>query len=36
MDKGGKDVNGQVMAQIAARMSEPEMRAVADYAAGLH
>jgi cytochrome c553 len=36
MDKGGKDVNGRVMAQIAARMSEPEMRAVADYAAGLH
>jgi len=36
MDKAGKDVNGRVMAQIAARMSEPEMRAVADYAAGLH
>jgi cytochrome c553 len=36
MDKGGKDANGRVMAQIAARMSEPEMRAVADYAAGLH
>lgn len=36
MDKEGKDVNGWVMAQIAARMSEPEMRAVADYAAGLH
>jgi cytochrome c553 len=36
MDKNGKDVNGRVMAQIAARMSEPEMRAVADYAAGLH
>ena len=36
MDKDGKDVNGRVMAQIAARMSEPEMRAVADYAAGLH
>jgi cytochrome c553 len=36
MDKGGKDVNGRVMAQIAARMSEPEMRAVAEYAAGLH
>ena len=35
MDKEGKDVNGRVMAQIAARMSEPEMRAVADYAAGL-
>jgi cytochrome c553 len=36
VDKEGKDVNGRVMAQIAARMSEPEMRAVADYAAGLH
>jgi cytochrome c553 len=36
MDKDGKDVNGRVMAQIAARMSETEMRAVADYAAGLH
>jgi cytochrome c553 len=36
MDKEGKDVNGRVMAQIAGRMSEPEMRAVADYAAGLH
>jgi cytochrome c553 len=36
MDKEGRDVNGRVMAQIAARMSEPEMRAVADYAAGLH
>ena len=36
MDKEGKDANGRVMAQIAARMSEPEMRAVADYVAGLH
>jgi cytochrome c553 len=36
MDKEGKDVNGRVMAQIAARMNEQEMRAVADYAAGLH
>jgi cytochrome c553 len=36
MDKAGKDVNGRVMAQIAARLTEPEMRAVADYAAGLH
>ncbi len=36
MDKDGKDVNGRAMAQIAARMSEQEMRAVADYAAGLH
>jgi cytochrome c553 len=36
MDKQGRDVNGRVMQQIAARMSEPEMRAVADYVAGLH
>jgi cytochrome c553 len=36
MDKEGKDVNGKVMAQIAARMSEHEMRAVAEFAAGLH
>jgi cytochrome c553 len=36
MDKDAKDVNGRVMAQIAARMSELEMRAVADYTAGLH
>jgi cytochrome c553 len=35
-DKQGKDVNGRVMATIASRMSEAEMRAVADYAAGLH
>ncbi|TMG85858.1 MAG: cytochrome c4 [Betaproteobacteria bacterium] len=36
MDKEGKDANGRVMAQIAGRMSDSEMRAVADYAAGLH
>ena len=36
MDKEGKDVNGRVMAQVAGRMSDEEMRAVADYAAGLH
>jgi cytochrome c553 len=36
LDKQGKDVNGRVMQAIAARMSEQEMRAVADYAAGLH
>jgi cytochrome c553 len=35
-DKEGKDVNGKVMAQIAARMSEPEMQAVAEFASGLH
>ena len=36
MDREGKDVNGRVMAQVAGRMSDEEMRAVADYAAGLH
>ncbi len=36
MDKDGKDVNGKVMAQIAARLSEHDMHAVAEYAAGLH
>lgn len=35
MDKEGKDVNGTVMAQIAARMSEGEMQAVAQYVSGL-
>jgi cytochrome c553 len=36
MDKDGKDVNGRVMAQIAARMSERDMRAIAEYTSGLH
>ena len=36
MDKEGKDVNGRVMAQIAGRMSEVDMRAVAEYTTGLH
>lgn len=35
MDAGGKDVNGRVMAQIAARMSDKEMQAAAQYASGL-
>lgn len=35
MDKEGKDVNGRVMSQIAARMSTSDMHAVAEYAAGL-
>jgi cytochrome c553 len=35
-DKDGKDVNGKVMAQIAARMSEREMQAVAEFTSGLH
>jgi cytochrome c553 len=34
-DKAGKDVNGKVMNQIASRMSDPEMQAVAEYASGL-
>lgn len=36
MDKEGKDVNGKIMSQIAARLSTSDMRAVAEYAAGLH
>jgi cytochrome c553 len=35
MDKEGKDANGKVMAQIAARMSDSEMQAVAQYVSGL-
>lgn len=35
MDKEGKDVNGGVMSAIAKRLTEPEMKALADYAAGL-
>jgi cytochrome c553 len=36
MDKGGKDVSGRVMAQVAARLSEQEMQALAQYTSGLH
>ena len=36
MDKEGKDVNGKIMAQIAGRMNEQAIAAVAQYAAGLH
>jgi cytochrome c553 len=35
-DKEGKDVNGKVMAEIASRMSEREMQAVAEFTSGLH
>jgi cytochrome c553 len=35
MDSGGKDVNGRVMAQVAARMSDKEMQSAAQYASGL-
>jgi len=34
-DKDGKDINGRVMAAIAARLSDAQMKAVADYMAGL-
>jgi cytochrome c553 len=34
-DKDGKDVNGNIMATIAGRMSDAQMKAVADYMAGL-
>jgi cytochrome c553 len=36
MDKEGKDLNGRIMAQVASRMSDQEMRALAEYTAGLH
>jgi cytochrome c553 len=36
MDKGGKDVNGRVMAQVAARLSDKEMQALVQYASGLY
>jgi cytochrome c553 len=36
MDKGGKDVNGRVMAQVAARMSDQEMQALVQYTSGLY
>ena len=34
-DKDGKDVNGRIMAMVAAKMSEAQMKAVAEYASGL-
>ena len=34
-DKEGKDVNGKIMATIAGRMTDYQMKAVADYLAGL-
>ncbi len=36
MDKGGKDVNGRVMSQVAARMTDAEMQALAQYTSGLY
>jgi cytochrome c553 len=34
-DKAGKDVQGRIMATIAQKMSDTQMRAAADYTAGL-
>jgi cytochrome c553 len=34
-DAAGKDAQGRIMATIAARMSENQMKALADYASGL-
>jgi cytochrome c553 len=34
-DKDGKDVNGRIMATIATRMTDAQMRAVAEYTSGL-
>ena len=34
-DKEGKDYNGKIMATVAARMSDPQMRALAEYTSGL-
>ena len=36
LDKEGKDTNGKIMNQIAGRLSESDMRALAEYTAGLH
>ena len=35
-DKEGKDSNGHVMVDIAAKLSERDMQALAEYTAGLH
>lgn len=34
-DKEGKDVNGRIMAAIAAKLSDTQMKALAEYTAGL-
>src|SRR5437868_5303628 len=34
-DKAGKDANGRIMGAIAEKMSDDQMKAVADYMAGL-
>jgi cytochrome c553 len=35
-DKEGRDVNGRIMVAIAARMSDAQMKAAAEYVSGLH
>ena len=34
-DAGGKDINGRVMTTIAQKMTDAQMKAISDYAAGL-
>ena len=34
-DKDGKDINGRIMAMVAAKMTETQMKAVAEYTSGL-
>jgi cytochrome c553 len=34
-DKDGKDVNGMIMVGVAAKMSDAQMRSVAEYVSGL-
>ena len=34
-DKDGKDINGRIMTMIAAKMSDDQMKAVAEYTSGL-
>ena len=34
-DKAGKDANGRIMGAIATKLSDDQMKAVADYMAGL-
>jgi cytochrome c553 len=35
-DKAGKDTNGKIMATIADRLSDAQMKALAEYTSGLH
>ncbi|HEX6136684.1 MAG TPA: c-type cytochrome, partial [Casimicrobiaceae bacterium] len=34
-DAAGKDVNGRVMTAIASKLTDEQMKAIADFAAGL-